>query len=211
MRTLLYIVAILFSWAHARPAAQLDDAEKLPKSLDFMKINVKEMIPEDIFSEFSTDLQEFLENLQLPDLMSIGALVHKVEHFDDANDMLEALKESSPSTYKKVKKLVDAYELRYEALTPGARAFFDKVAAEDIQSLDGTERKIWANSQLEEYRKLPEVDKASVAENFPLIHKIFGDEEFMMKLRSRLEGFLKARLNQSMAKGGKELGIGGDF
>ncbi|CAJ0580381.1 unnamed protein product, partial [Mesorhabditis spiculigera] len=205
MRVII-IAALLAVVAHSRPASSAGNEMK--DLMDQLKFDIDEMLPKELTEHFSSDLSDFLKSLDFMDLMSMMMLAKEKENLKTPDQLLQAIKRANPNTYEKVNKLVEAYKKRYDALTPGAKKFFEgsegsgsgsfvkieilsKVT--ETGALDEKERRLKKGQ--EEFKKLADEDKESIQKQLPFIYKVLSDPEFIDNLKPLLEKKAKEQMS----------------
>ncbi|CAJ0580191.1 unnamed protein product, partial [Mesorhabditis spiculigera] len=159
------------------------------------KITFVDLIPKEIFADFSTDLQDFLKGLTDVDLAYLFGLTWSQQEFKGKNfeEVLQTLENGAKSdaekaTIFKIGKLMDAYKKRYDRMTPKAQEYVDEVyeSSKSGLTLDDERRERWVRECRRKFRKLSHEDRESLKPNFPLVYKLFRDNRFTSKLETQI-------------------------
>ncbi|CAJ0580051.1 unnamed protein product, partial [Mesorhabditis spiculigera] len=203
MRGLVACV-LLIAAVYGRPAQK--EPPSMKDIIDSMKLDIDEMLPKELTDNFTPELQEFIKSIDFMDIFAVIALSQKRDKIKSPEDLLDALRGANVNTYEKVIKLIDSYKRRYEALTPGAKKYFEEreqadakisvMGFGDLKKLTKAERKERIKGLQDAFQKLADEDKQSLQAQLPLLYKILSDPEFIEKLQPKIE----QKIQEQMAK-----------
>ncbi|CAJ0580209.1 unnamed protein product, partial [Mesorhabditis spiculigera] len=191
MKIVVFCVLSLCGLAYGRPVAS--NQAGLKAILTGLKFDITDTLPKELLDEFSPDLQEFAKSLDMVDAAALLMLYQKKDTLETMEQVPIALKEISPNTYKKVKKLTTACKQRYEKLTPEAQKLFREHGADGLSGMNGyndlttEERTEKLGSFVLAFANLSDDDKESVREQFPVVYKLNTDPYFILKATLALQ------------------------
>ncbi|CAJ0580167.1 unnamed protein product, partial [Mesorhabditis spiculigera] len=207
MRALIFCTLAVVVLVHGRPASSEDALRTIMDNA--AKFDITDTIPQKLLrnklnsEEFSPDLQEFAKSLDLVDVAGFMMLYGKRATFDTLDEVPGIMKQISPNTYKKVKKLMAACQLRFEELTPAAQRLFTEHGRDGLDGINAynrlTEkaREEKLGNFIDAFHELSDEDQESIREQFPGVYKFNTDLRFIKKFA--------AEMDRQMAKQIREL------
>ncbi|CAJ0580093.1 unnamed protein product, partial [Mesorhabditis spiculigera] len=138
-----------------------------------------------VYDELSLDLQAFVDSLDLEDIFAFDRLFKDQDPVLTQRYALAFLKTMSPSTYKKMRKLVAVCKRRFAKMTVGARNFFRKYGNDALLAVN-VFNNLSVEHGLEKWYKFVDAfdelsgeDQESIWEQFTIVYRFVADNDFL--------------------------------